>query len=179
MECSALVTLPSSSSGLWESGNPALFAGFPSEVGKSLLDFSTSRLFHSPSRHPFFLLPVTTRSFSPARQADISCANRTFHGSTRRALPLACSRGASCDSPATTVDPLGAWAAFISWPWPPSVLWPALDLGLESPPKPRPDRDSESVIAHPPIRTPYFAIPRHYSKRSELTTGKGHRNAGG
>jgi hypothetical protein len=25
----------------------------------------------------------------------------------------------------------------------------------------------------------YSSLPRHYSKRSELTTGKGHRNAGG
>jgi len=32
---------------LWESGNPALFAGFPSAVEKSVLDFSTARLLHS------------------------------------------------------------------------------------------------------------------------------------
>jgi hypothetical protein len=52
MKCPVLVNLPQSP-GLWESGNPAGFAGFPSWVGKSFFDFSSQRLFHSPSRRHF------------------------------------------------------------------------------------------------------------------------------
>ena len=84
----------------------------------------------------------------------MSYLNWTFHRSTTLAVPLACSRGASCDRPAAKGDPLWEWAASVSWPWPSWVLLPELEPGLESPPKPPPYRDSESVIARPPIRTP-------------------------
>src|SRR6266404_347155 len=66
----------------------------------------------------------------------MSYLNWTFHGSTTLAVPLACSRGASCDRPAAKGDPLWEWAASVSWPWPPWVLLPELEPGLESPPKP-------------------------------------------
>src|ERR1700757_2450615 len=141
MKGPVLVNLPQSPR-LWESGNPAGFAGFPSGVGKSVFDFSTPRLFHSLSRRHFFCcLP---------RADFMGDLRRTFPGAT--AAALACSTVASCHSPAARGGPLSAWAAFVSWPWP-WVFPPPLELGLESPPMPPPCRDSESVIAHPPIRT--------------------------
>src|ERR1700688_734025 len=143
MKCPVLVNLPQSPR-LWESGNPAGLPGFPGGVGKSFFDFSTPRLFHSLSRRHFFCcLP---------RGYFMGGLNRPSPGTTASAV--ACSTGASCDRPSAQGDPLWAGAAFVSWPWPPWFLLPQLDPGLESPPKPPPYRDSKSVIAHPPIRTP-------------------------
>ena len=158
--------------GKWESRG---FAGFPSWVGKSFFDFSIQRLFHSSSRsaacHPViffaFAREMTSCTFIArshrglrVRQHTVhalttfTAAKQTLHGSTTLAMSLACTRDASCDNPAAKGDPLGEWAASVSWPWPPWVLLPELEPGLESPPKPPPYRDSESVIARPPIRTP-------------------------
>ncbi len=70
----------------------------------------------APSRPPFFLLP----------------AHRViFFAFAREMTPI-------------LGDPLWEWAASVSWPWPPWVLLPELEPGLESPPKPPPYRDSES-----------------------------------
>ena len=177
MKCPVLVNLPQSP-GLWESGNPAGFAGFPSWVEKSFFDFSIQRLFHSPSRRHFSaacpsrdLFRLRSRNDSRYVHCPLHRGLRVrqpmvhalllsppqsghFMGSTTLAVSLACSRGASRDSAAAKGDPLGEWAASVSWPWPPWVLRPELEPGPVSPPKPPPYRDSESVIARPPIRTP-------------------------
>src|ERR1700694_910752 len=159
--------------GISKRGGKVGFLTFPARV------FSTARradIFSAACDHVIFLaiarkmppllsLPAPSRSSSKRTYCPCSPTspqsghfmcylNRTFHGSTTLAVSLACSRGASCDSPAARGGPLGEWAAFVSWPWPPWVLRPELEQGLESPPKPRPYRDSESVVAHPPIRTP-------------------------
>src|SRR5271169_1960614 len=123
MKCPVFSYLPPSSR-LWESGNPAGFAGFPSGVGKSLFDFSTPRLFHSLSRRHFFCCRPRAHVMGDLHQ--------TFPGATAPAL--ACSTGASGDSPAARGDPFWAWAALLSWPWPLRALPPELELGLESPP---------------------------------------------
>src|SRR5216683_7943431 len=194
MKCPVLVNLPQSP-GLWESGNPAGFAGFPSWVGKSFFDFSIQRLFQSPSRRHFsaachpviffaFAREMTSCTFIARSIAGLRVRQHTVHAlllsppqsghlmrSTTLAVSLACSRDASRDSPAAKGDPLWEWAASVSWRWPPWVLLPELEQGLESPPKPPPYRDSESVIARPPIRTPGLCPWPAHTAGLELSPG--------
>src|SRR6266851_387101 len=117
---------------------------------RGVCGFSTARravVFCAAGHHAIFLHRPPSGHF----RCDV---NPTFHGSTTGAVFRACSRRASCDSPAARGDPLWAWAALLSWPWPLRVLPPELELGLKSPPNSPPDRDSESASARLPIRTP-------------------------
>ena len=128
---------------------PAIFsAACPSRDLFRLRSRNDSLYFDCPLHRGLPLRQHTgscSPTFTPPQSGYfMSYLNWTFHGSTTLAVPLACSRGASCDRPAAKGDPLWEWAASVSWPWPPWVLLPELEPGLESPPKPPPYRDSES-----------------------------------
>src|SRR5439155_17304070 len=65
-------------SGLWESGNPAVLRDFQARWESRFLDFSSARLFHSPSRRLFICSPgltlcaVSAQPMRSVRQADRS-----------------------------------------------------------------------------------------------------------
>src|SRR5260370_17545367 len=84
---------------MWESGNPAFFAGFPSEVGKSAFGLFHLAAFPQSVAPSFFPLLVITVIFlqRPPSGHFLCYLDRTFHGSTTRAVFRACSRDAACD----------------------------------------------------------------------------------
>jgi hypothetical protein len=79
---------------LWESGNPALFAGFPSEAESRFLDFSASRLFHSPTPADFCFLQrhsfrtVMPQTLGAVRKGESSVQVLVHrHGASRQGRP--------------------------------------------------------------------------------------------